>query len=101
MLKDRGSAGIPSTQRVSGDAGHTGGPLSGLPSAGFRARDYLLRVYSFSGCLLQAGREAKPALSVAKPAEPAVTVPAPKSLVRTSQGRVNTRTGQGGPGFAG
>ena len=84
---------IPSGQRVSGDAGHTGGPLSGLQSAGFRARDYLLRVYSSSGCLPQAGRGAKPALSVAKPAALAKTVPAHKSLVRTSQGRVNTRTG--------
>lgn len=57
-----GSAGIPVPQRVSGDAGHTGGPLSGLPSAGFRARDYLLRVYSSADVYLQAGRETRQAV---------------------------------------
>ena len=68
-------------------------PSVGIAECWFRARDYLLRVYSSSGCLPQAGRGAKPALSVAKPTELAKTVPAHKSLVRTSQGRVNTRTG--------
>lgn len=47
-------------------------------------RDYLLRVYSSRGSP-QAGRRAKPAVSMAKPAELAETVPAYKSLVRTAR----------------